>query len=190
MNWPSGNLLNPVPVVLVSSRGKDGRDNVLTVAWVGTVCSEPPMLSISVRPERFSHHLIVESGEFVVNLVGRCLLRAADWCGVKSGREVDKWAAMRIHRRTSAHVAAPQIAESPLSLECQVTQRLELGSHDMFLARVVGVYVADELVNPSTGALDLGRAGLLAYAHGGYYELGRCLGRFGWSVRKKTGKRV
>lgn len=185
--WPGGNLLNPVPVVLVSCADGAGRDNVLTVAWTGTVCSDPPMLSVSIRPERHSHALIEASGEFVVNLVGSGLARAADWCGVKSGRDVDKWAGAGLHRRGSRVVGAPQVDESPLSLECVVRHTLRLGSHDMYVAEVVGVTVREELLDPSSGSLDLGRAGLVAYSHGAYYELGRRIGRFGWSVRKRRG---
>ena len=182
--WRGGNMLYPLPVVMVSCANATGESDIITVAWTGTVCTNPPMLYVSVRPERNSYHIIRESGEFVVNLVGRRLARACDWCGVRSGRDHDKWEACRLTKaRVDALELAPAIAEAPVSLACRVTQVLELGSHHMFLAEVAAVEVDEALLDES-GKLDLGRAGLIAYSHGEYRDLGRCLGTFGYSVRK------
>ncbi|MCM1157990.1 MAG: flavin reductase family protein [Bacteroidales bacterium] len=184
-SWKPGNMLYPVPAVLVSCRDKAGKDNVLTVAWAGTICSEPAMLSISVRKERYSHRIIKESGEFVVNLTTGALAYATDYCGVKSGRDEDKFAAAKLTRGEAEKVNAPIIMESPVNIECRVKQVLELGSHDLFLAEVVNVQISDEYMDEK-GAFHLNDADLLAYSHGQYYELGKKLGTFGYSVRKKT----
>lgn len=181
--WPGSALLGPVPPVLVSC-GAGEKANLITIAWAGTVCTQPPRVAISVRPSRHSYGLILESGAFVVNLPTTALAKAVDWCGVKSGKEVDKFAALGLHTAPAAKVSCPLLAESPVNLECKVFQRLSLGSHDLFLADVVAVDV-DEALLDSAGKLRLERAGLLAYAHGDYYALGRQLGKFGWSVRKK-----
>lgn len=181
--WPGSALLGPVPPVLVSC-GAGEKANLITIAWAGTVCTQPPRVAISVRPTRHSYGLILESGAFVVNLPTMALAKAVDWCGVKSGKEVDKFAALGLHTAPAAKVSCPLLAESPVNLECKVFQRLSLGSHDLFLADVVAVDV-DEALLDSAGKLRLERAGLLAYAHGDYYALGRQLGKFGWSVRKK-----
>ncbi|HJA26333.1 MAG TPA: flavin reductase family protein [Candidatus Fournierella merdigallinarum] len=181
--WPGSALLGPVPPVLVSC-GAGEKANLITIAWAGTVCTQPPRVAISVRPTRHSYGLILESGAFVVNLPTTALAKAVDWCGVKSGKEVDKFAALGLHTAPAAKVSCPLLAESPVNLECKVFQRLSLGSHDLFLADVVAVDV-DEALLDSAGKLRLERAGLLAYAHGDYYALGRQLGKFGWSVRKK-----
>lgn len=180
-----GNMLYPLPAVLVSCG--DGREvqNLLTVAWAGTVCSEPPMLSVSIRKDRFSHHLIEESGEFVVNLVSAGITRAADHCGVRSGRDEDKWKAAGLTPvKAPGLEKAPAVLESPVWLTCRVDRILELGSHDMFLAKIVGVY-ADEALFEENGRLDLARADLMTYSHGEYFRLGEKLGSFGWSVKKK-----
>ncbi|MBQ9983821.1 MAG: flavin reductase family protein [Lachnospiraceae bacterium] len=183
-SWKPGNMLYPVPAVLVSCRDKAGNDNVLTVAWAGTICSDPAMLSISVRKERHSHSMIMETGEFVVNLTTRQLLRATDYCGVKSGRDEDKFAAMKLTKGEGEKVNVPIIMESPVNIECKVKQVLELGSHDMFVAEVVNVQISDEYMDEK-GAFHLNDADLLAYSHGQYYSLGEKLGTFGYSVRKK-----
>lgn len=178
-------MLYPVPAVMVSCADRAGRANIITVAWAGTVCTNPPMLSISVRPERFSYGMLRETGEFVVNLVGRDLARACDWCGVKSGRDVDKWAEMHLTRLPSETLDfAPAIAEAPVNIECKVRDVLELGSHHMFVAEVTAVRVDEELLDAS-GKLRLDRANLVAYSHGEYFDLGRRLGTFGYSVRRK-----
>ncbi|MDO5154549.1 MAG: flavin reductase family protein [Eubacteriales bacterium] len=182
-SWKPGNMLYPVPAVLVSARDKEGNDNLLTIAWVGTVCSDPAMLSISVRKERYTHHMLKESGEFVVNLTTKKLLTATDYCGVRSGRDEDKFATMQLTKGEAEKINAPIIMESPVNIECKVTQVLELGSHDMFLAEVVNVQVSDELLDEK-GTFRLQDADLLAYSHGEYYELGEKLGTFGFSVKK------
>lgn len=182
--WRPGNMLYPLPAVMVSCKTKDERPNIITVAWAGTICSSPAMLSISVRKDRFSHHIIKESGEFVVNLVTKDLAKACDWCGVKSGSEFDKFKEMHLTELESNDVDAPGIAESPVNIECKVKQILELGSHDMFVAEVVSVTIDDKYMD-ETGRFDLGAANLITYSHGEYYSLGEKLGTFGYSVAKK-----
>lgn len=182
--WKGSTLLNPEPPVLVSC-GPMERPNLITVGWCGTICTQPSMLSISVRPERYSYDLIKDSGEFVVNLPTERLTRAVDWCGVKSGREVDKFAAMGLHAVPAARVGTVLLEESPLNLECKVTQRIPLGSHDLFLAEVVAVDVEESLLDEN-GKLCLDKAKLIVYSHGEYLALGRRLGTFGYSVRKKV----
>ena len=181
--WRPGNMLYPVPAVMVSAADGNGGSNIITVAWAGTVCSDPVMLSISVRPERYSYDIIRTSGEFVVNLTTRSLARAADYCGVRSGRDVDKWKETGLTPVSAFKVSAPLIGESPISLECQVRQVLELGSHHMFLAEVMAVDV-DPAYLDEKGTLHLERADLIAYCHGRYRALGEELGRFGYSVKK------
>lgn len=181
--WKGSTLLNPKPPVLVSC-GSPDKPNLITVGWTGTICTQPPMLSISVRPERYSHHLIKESGEFVVNLPTESLVRAIDWCGVKSGRDVDKFAAMHLTAAPAAKVGTVLVEESPVNLECKVTQVIPLGSHDLFLAECVAVDVDEQLLDES-GKLCLNKAKLIVYSHGDYLALGRKLGSFGYSVRKK-----
>lgn len=183
-------MLYPIPAVMVTCQDADGNNNIITVAWTGTICSDPPMLSISVRKERYSYALIRESGEFVVNLTTRRLARHADYCGVKSGRDVDKFSACGLHPSVSRTVAAPGIEESPVSLECRVREVIELGTHDLFLAEVLCVQV-DTAYMDAHGRFFLEDTDLVAYSHGTYYALGEELGRFGFSVqkKKKAGKR-
>ena len=186
-SWKGAALLNPVPPVLVSC-GSMERPNLITVGWCGTVCTHPAMVSVSIRPERYSYGLIKASGLFAVNLPTEALARAVDWCGVKSGREVDKFAALGLHAEPgAANPGCPTLAESPLTLECRVAQTLPLGSHELFLAEVTGCLV-DEALLDEKGRLCLDRAGLIAYSHGVYRALGRRLGTFGWSVKKKRRK--
>lgn len=183
--WRGGNMLYPLPAVMVSCADASGASDIVTVAWTGTICTNPPMLYVSIRPERASYRLIRESGEFVVNLTTRRLQRACDWCGVRSGRDYDKWAECGLTPAPAAKLElAPVIAESPVNIECKVTEVKELGSHHMFLASVEAVQVDESLVDVR-GRLDLARAGLTAYSHGEYFELGQRLGTFGYSVRKK-----
>ena len=183
--WKPGNMLYPRPAVMVSTADKKGNDNILTVAWAGTVCTNPAMLSISVRPERYSYPMICESGEFVVNLTNERLARAADWCGVRSGRDVDKWKEMILTRGKAETLDyAPLIQESPVNIECKVKEILELGSHHMFLAEVSAVQVDDRYMEES-GKFQLNDSGLITYSHGEYFSMGKSLGRFGWSVKKK-----
>lgn len=178
-----GNMLYPVPAVMVSAADKEGNSNILTIAWAGTVCSDPPMVSISVRPERYSHHMITETGEFVINLTTEKLAWATDFCGVRSGRDTDKWKAAGLTPEKARKVAVPLIAESPVNLECRVVKTEHLGTHDMFLAEIVAVDV-DEAYMDEKGTFHLSAAGPLAYSHGRYYGLGACLGTFGYSVKK------
>lgn len=187
-SWKPGNMLYPLPAVLVTCRGKDGRDNVLTVAWTGTVCSHPAMTYVSVRKERYSHEMIRETGEFVINLTTRQLAKATDFCGVRSGRDVDKFEAMQLTKEEAQVVNVPMIAESPVNIECRVTEVKELGSHDMFLAEVVAVH-ADGAYMDENGRFSLTAAEPIAYSHGTYFTLGEQLGTFGYSVKKaKNGK--
>ena len=181
--WKPGTLLAPVPPALVSC-GTMEKPNLLTVAWTGIVNTVPPMTYISVRPSRFSHEIIRASGEFVINLTTTKLVRAADFCGVRSGRDMDKWAACGLTAQPSSQLSAPLVEESPLALECRVKQIIPLGSHDLFLAEIVAIDVEKTLVDRS-GKLNLAAAGLAAFAHGEYFELGKSIGSFGFSVRKK-----
>ena len=176
-----GTLLAPVPAVMVSCARKGEKPNIVTLAWVGTVNSEPPMCSVSVRKERFSHGIIRESGEFVINLVGEEQLKATDFCGVKSGRDVDKFAACGLTPAAVEGFSAPAIAECPLYLACRVASVQDLGSHDLFLGKIERVGVKQEMMDDS-GRLDFGRMKLIAYNHGVYYALGGALGFFGYSV--------
>lgn len=177
-------MLYPLPAVMVSTADKKGNDNIITVAWTGTVCTNPAMLYISVRPERYSYHMLLESEEFVVNLTTEKLARAADWCGVRSGRNVDKWKEMNLARGKAETLSyTPTIKESPVNIECKVTEVKELGSHHMFLAKVTAVQV-DEKYMKKSGKFELNDAELLTYSHGEYFSLGKDLGRFGWSVKK------
>lgn len=187
--WKPGNMLYPVPAAMVSVADKAGNTNIITVAWTGTVCSDPAMLYISVRPERYSYHMIRETGEFVVNLTTKKLVRAADYCGVRSGRDVDKWKEMKLTPGKAQKVCAPIIEESPVNLECRVTEVKELGTHHMFLAEVVAVDVDEAYLNEK-GKFELNSTELVAYSHGEYLETGRCLGTFGYSVKKPVKKTV
>lgn len=184
--WKPGNMVYPLPAVMVSTADREGNDNIITVAWTGTVCTNPAMLYISVRPERYSYHMLRESGEFVVNLTTEKLAKATDWCGVRSGRDFDKWKEMHLTRGKAEKLTyAPIIQESPVNIECKVTEVQELGSHHMFLAKVGAVQVDESYMN-ETGKFELNDTQLLAYSHGEYYILGKKLGTFGYSVRKQT----
>ncbi len=182
--WKPGNMLYPLPAVMVSCRRGNERPNIITVAWTGTVCTSPAMVSISLRPERYSYGIIRESKEFVINLTTKKLARAADYCGVRSGRDVDKFQEMHLTALTAKYVDAPLIGESPINIECRVEQILELGSHHMFLAEVLGVDVDEKLLDKE-GKLHLNEADLIVYSHGAYFSLGENLGKFGFSVQKK-----
>ncbi len=180
-------MLYPLPAVMVSCGREGETPNIITVAWAGNVCTNPPMLSISVRKERFSHGIIKDTGEFVVNLVGKDLVKAADWCGVRSGRDFDKFKEMHLTPQDSRMVICPGIAESPVNIECKVHHILELGSHDMIIGEVLCVTVDDKFMDDK-GRFDLGAADLIAYSHGEYFELGKKLGKFGYSVARKPSK--
>lgn len=183
-NWKPGNMLYPVPVVMISSGRPGEKPDIMTVAWAGTVCSEPPMVSISVRPERYSHGIISDTGEFVINLVTEKLVFATDFCGVRSGKDVDKFAEMKLTPQPSAKINAPGIKESPVNIECVVKSTEHLGSHDMFIAQIVNVQIDDEYMNEN-GKFELNSTGLVTYSHGEYFALGKKLGKFGYSVQKK-----
>ena len=182
-NWKSGNMLYPLPAVMVSCRKGSGKANIITIAWAGTICSEPAMVSISVRPERHSHDIIKDSGEFVINLVTEKLVRACDWCGVRSGKDYDKFKEQNLTEYVSEYMNAPAIAESPVNIYCKVKDMIPLGSHDMFIAEVVGITV-DEAYMDENGKFDLSATDLIAYSHGEYFALGENLGKFGFSVKK------
>lgn len=184
-NWKPGTLIYPLPAVLVSCGETPDQYNILTIAWTGTVCTDPPMCYISVRPERHSHEIIRRTGEFVINLTTEELARATDWCGVRSGRDYDKFHEMGLTPAPATIVQAPIIAEAPLSIECRVRQIIPLGSHDMFLAEVVNIQADSCYIDPTSGKLDLERARPIVYSHGEYFALGQMLGHFGWSVRRK-----
>lgn len=186
ITWKAGTMLAPVPPVLVSC-GTVENPKVLTVAWTGIISTDPALTYVSIRPNRYSHNIIKESGEFVVNLSTLKLLNATDFCGVKSGKNVDKFAEMNLTAISCSKVLAPQIKESPVSLECKVISITNYGSHDMFLAEILAVNIEDELIDEE-GKFCLEKSGLLAYAHGSYYTLGRQLGKFGFSVEKKKRK--
>lgn len=186
-HWRPGNMLYPVPAVMVSCGRENEKPNIITVAWTGTVCSDPAMLSVSIRPERYSYEIIKETGEFVVNLVTKDLVFATDYCGVKSGRDVDKYKEMGLTPLVSQKVKAPGIAESPVNIECRVVQELALGSHTMFVGEVVNVTVEDRYLN-ETGKFELNSTGLVSYSHGEYFLLGEKLGKFGYSVQKPEKK--
>ena len=189
-SWKPGNMLYPLPVVMVSAADKEGRDDIITVAWAGTVCTNPPMVSISIRPESYSYHMIRETGEFVINLTTEELAFATDYCGVKSGRDVDKFKETGLTREKAEKVKAPMIAEAPVSIECKVKEIRELGSHHMFIAQVAAVH-ADEKYMDEKNRFDLNRARPIVYSHGEYLGTGKKLGTFGYSVKKakKQGKK-
>lgn len=182
--WKPGNMLNPVPAVMVSVTDKEGKSNIITVAWAGTVCTNPPMVSISVRPSRYSYQILEETGEFVINLTNESLVKACDYCGVVSGRDVDKFAKTGLTPIPMEHVHAMGIEESPVNMECKITEKRELGSHTMFIAEVVGVTVDDQYMD-ETGKFHINESGLVMYSHGEYFALGKKLGKFGYSVKKK-----
>ncbi len=186
--WKPGNVLSPVPAVLVSCGGTGGwKPNLITIAWTGNVCSEPPMLSISVRPERYSYEIIEKTREFVVNVPSLKEARAVDWCGVVSGRSEEKFAGAGLTPAPALKVGCPIVLECPLNIECRVRESLKLGSHTMFVAEVVAVQVSAALID-GKGRLRLEKGGLIAFAHGQYFALGRCIGRFGFSVQKRKSR--
>ncbi len=184
-NWKPGTLIYPLPAVLVSCGSKPEEYNLLTIAWTGTVCTDPAMCYISVRRERHSYEIIKREGEFVINLTTEALAKATDWCGVRSGRDYNKFNEMGLTPLPGEVVKAPIVGESPISIECRVKQIIPLGSHDMFLAEVVNIQVDDEYLDPETGKFSLEKAKPIVYSHGEYFKLGKFIGHFGWSVRRK-----
>ena len=184
VNFKPGNMLYPLPAVMVSVADKKGNDNILTIAWTGTICTDPPMAYICVRPERHSYSMIMETGEFVINLTTEKLASQTDYCGVKSGKDVDKFKEMNLTKEKAQKVKAPLIAECPVNIECKVKETKDLGSHTMFIADVVAVNVDDKYMD-KTGKFNLNSSDLLVYSHGEYFGLGQKIGKFGYSVDKK-----
>ncbi|MDE6783530.1 MAG: flavin reductase family protein [Paramuribaculum sp.] len=182
--WRPGTMIYPLPAVLVTC-GTMENSNMLTVAWTGTICSDPAMCYISVRPERYSYPMITERMEFTINLTTEAMARATDWCGVRSGRDYDKWKETGLTPEPGVAVGCPHIKESPMSIECRVKEIIRLGSHDMMIAEVLDVLADEALIDPETGKFELEKAGLLNYSHGNYYTQGEHVGRFGWTVKKK-----
>lgn len=185
--WKPGNMLYPLPAVMISVADKEGNPNIITVAWAGTVCTNPPMVSISVRPERYSYHMIDETGEFVINLTTEKLAYATDYCGVRSGKDVDKFKELHLTPEKAEYVNAPLIAESPVNIECKVVKKETPGSHHIFLAEVKAVHVDDAYMDQK-GRFALEKTDPIVYVHGQYYSLGKLLGTFGYSVKKPTKK--
>lgn len=182
--WKPGNMLYPVPAVMVTVSDGEGHDNIVTIAWAGTINSDPAMVSISVRKSRYSHELLTKNGEFAINLATKELTFAMDYCGVKSGRDIDKFKECKLTKGKANTINVPLIEESPVSLECKVKDVIELGSHDMFLAEVTAVVIDDKYMDEN-GRFDLNAADLVAYSHGQYFTLGENIGKFGYSVQKK-----
>jgi len=184
-DWKPGTMIYPLPAVMISCGADENEYNILTVSWVGTICSNPPMCYISVRPERHSYPIIKKNMEFVINLTTKDLAYATDWCGVRSGKDFNKFTEMKLTPGKGSVVKAPIIEESPLCIECRVREIVSLGSHDMFIADVVNVQADEKFINAETGVFELEEADLLVYSHGFYHDIGKQIGKFGWSVQKK-----
>lgn len=182
--WRPGNMLYPLPAVMLSCGRPGEKPNIITVAWAGTICSDPAMVSVSIRPERYSYDIIKETKEFVINLTTKDLVYATDYCGVRSGRELDKFKDMNLTAMSATKVSCPLIEESPVNIECKVKEIVKLGSHDMFIADVLAVDVSEKYMDES-GKFNLENTDLLAYSHGEYFLLGEKLGKFGYSIKKK-----
>ncbi len=189
IRWKPGTMIYPLPAVMVSCGSVPEDYNIITIAWTGTVCTDPPMCYISVRPSRHSYGLIKESGEFVINLTTKDLAKQTDWCGVKSGKDIDKFKECGLTPIKADIVKSPMIGESPINIECKVVEIKELGIHHMFLAEVLAIHADPAYFNSDTNAFDLSRANMMCYSHGKYYETGNFIGKFGFSVRKKTRKK-
>ena len=184
-NWRPGTMIYPLPAIMVSCGSTPEEQNVFTASWVGTICSDPAMCYVSIRPERHSYDIVKRNMEFTLNLTTEELARATDWCGVRSGRDYNKFEEMNLTPQQGIKVSAPYIEESPISIECRVKEIIKLGTHDMFIADVLNVIADERFIDPETGAFDMKKAGLLVYAHGGYYTMGELIGTFGWTVKKK-----
>jgi flavin reductase (DIM6/NTAB) family NADH-FMN oxidoreductase RutF len=184
-DWKPGTMIYPLPAVLISAGANESEHSLLTVSWVGTICSDPPMCYISVRPERHSYPVIKKNMAFVINLTTKDMAFATDWCGVRSGKNHDKFKEMGLTPGKATMIAAPTVEESPVCIECTVREIISLGSHDMFIADVVNVQADERYIDEKTGAFKLHEADLLVYSHGFYHELGPMIGKFGWSVQKK-----
>lgn len=185
LDWKPGTMIYPLPAVMVTCGASKDEYNIITIAWVGTICTNPPMCYISVRPERHSYSIIKKNMEFVINITTEELAKATDWCGVRSGSKYDKFKEMKLTPGKSKVVNCPIIEEAPINIECRVKEILSLGSHDMFIAEVVNVQVDDNFINKETGKFELDKSNPLVYLHGNYYGLGSIIGKFGWSVEKK-----
>ena len=188
MSFKPGTMIYPLPAVMVSCGDSPENYNIMTAAWTGTICTNPPMCYVSIRKERYSHEIISRTKEFVINVTTEELARATDWCGVRSGRDYNKFKEMHLTAEQGQVVKAPLIAESPLNIECQVVEVKELGSHDMFIANVVAVNGDTKFYDPSTGQFQLNQADLITYSHGKYYSIGEKIGGFGFSVDKRRNK--
>ena len=184
-SWKPGTMIYPLPAVLVSCGNTPERRNLITVAWTGTICTNPAMCYISIRPERHSYDIIKEEMEFTINLTTEAMARATDWCGVRSGRDFDKWKETGLTPMPGVKVSCPYVEEAPLSIECRVKEIIKLGSHDMFIAEVLNVLADEKYMDSETGAFDLAKALPISYSHGGYYTQGEKIGGFGWTVKKK-----
>ncbi len=185
ISWKPGTMIYPLPAALISCGENPEEFNLITLSWLGTICSNPPMCYISVRPERHSYEIIKRTGEFVINLTNENMAYATDWCGVKSGRDFNKFAEMKLTPGKAEKVNAPIVTESPLCIECKVKEIIPLGSHDMFIADVVSIQADSKFIDPETDTFKLSEAKLIAYSHGHYYKLGEEIGKFGWTVQKK-----
>ena len=187
--WKGGTMIYPLPAPMITC-GDIGKEyNIITIAWTGIISTEPPRCYISVRPHRYSYNLIKESGEFVINLTTRALAFATDWCGVKSGKDVDKFAEMKLTPQRASNVKTPLIAESPINIECRVFDIQNMGSHDMFLADILNIHASEEYIDEQTGAFNLTHADPICYSHGKYYSIDNFIGKFGFSVKKKRKKK-
>ena len=184
-DWKPGTMIYPLPAVMVSCGGEESEYNILTVSWVGTICSDPPMCYISVRPERHSHPILMKQMEFVINLTTKEMAYATDWCGVASGKNCHKFEKMKLTPGKASVINAPLIEESPLCIECRVKEVMALGTHDMFIAEVLNIRADNKYIDPETGKFDMKRADLLVYVHGEYFGVGELIGHFGWSVKKR-----
>ncbi len=189
VDWKPGNMVYPLPAVMVSVGNSPENYNIITIAWTGTICSDPPMCYISVRKGRHSYKALKETGEFVINLTTKDLAYATDWCGVRSGRQYDKFKEMNLTPGKASVVKAPIIEESPINIECKVKQVIPLGTHDMFMAEVVNVKASEEYIDSTTGAFSLNKAKPICYSHGNYYEVGKKIGKFGYAVEKNKKKK-
>lgn len=189
VDWKPGTMIYPLPAVMVTVGDSIENCNIITISWTGTICSDPPMCYISVRPSRHSYDVLKQTGEFVINLTNSKLARQTDWCGVRSGKDYNKFKEMGLTAEPSLIVKTPSIQESPVNIECQVVNVVPLGSHDMFVAKVVNVRVDDQYLDAETGKFDMEAIKLISYTHGHYYEQGKPIGKFGFSVEKKKRKR-
>ncbi|MEA4984694.1 FMN reductase (NADH) RutF [bioreactor metagenome] len=185
VSWKPGTLIYPLPAALVSCGKTPDEYNVLTISWLGTLCSSPPMCYVSVRRERKSYEIIKANGEFVINLTNEALAFAADWCGVRSGRDYNKFKEMNLTPVMAEKVNAPIIKEAPLCIECRIKEIITLGTHDMFISEVINIQADKQYIDPETQSFDMAKAKLIAYSHGHYYKLGEEIGKFGWTVKKK-----